>query len=286
MKATLPKPTGFVLLFAVFLLAGCASKTALQGKVVIAQQKLPYLAHQKIHLERNHKKAYTTEIDDFGFFEFTGVKRHKTYSIEFDSLSKKLEGSVFYIANMNGKKIKEIDLRKGFEFRLLPLEFNELAFLEDDDLDEKIKEFKRGTVGEELLVRKYIHYETGAYGISRENRKYMNAIAGVLKDNKQFILRVNSHADAKGNDDFNQALSVKRANEIKNYLVKKGIAADRIVTYGYGESRPLNNCTNGVACSELQHKQNRRTEFVFKAVKASDISLGENERRSRSRLKN
>jgi len=273
MKTSLLKPAGFVLAFSIFLLAGCASKTALQGKVVIAPQKLPYLAHQKIHLERNHKTAYTTEIDDFGFFEFTGVKRRKNYSIEFDSLSKKLEGSVFYIANMNGKKIKEIDLRKGFEFRLLPLEFNELASLQDDDLDEKIKEFKSGALGSELLVRKYIHYETGAYLISGANRKYMNDIARVLKDNKQFILRVNSHADANGNDDFNLALSVKRASEIKNYLVKKGIAANRIMTYGYGESRPLNNCTNGVACSELQHRQNRRTEFVFKVKGGTDVSV-------------
>lgn len=273
MKTSLFKPAGFVLTFSIFLLAGCASKTVLQGKVVIAQQKLPYLAHQKIHLERNQKRAYTTEIDNFGFFEFTGVKRHKNYSIEFDSLSKKLDGSVFYIANMNGKKIKEIDLRKGFDFRLLPLEFNELALMQDDNLDEKIKEFKRGMIGNELLVRKYIHYETGAYTISKENKKYMNAIARILKDNKQFVLRVNSHADANGNDDFNLALSVKRANEIRNYLVKKGIAADRIMTYGYGESRPLNTCTNGVACSELQHRQNRRTEFVFKVKSATDVSV-------------
>lgn len=273
MKTTLPKPRGFVLALAVFLLAGCATKTALQGKVVIAQQKLPYLAHQKIHLERNHKTAYTTVIDDFGFFEFTGVKRNKDYSIEFDSLPAKLEGSVFYIADMSGKKIKEIDLRTGFAFRLLPLEFNALASLQDDDLDAKIKEFKSGGMGSELLVKKYIHYETGAYEISKENRKYMNNIAGVLKENKQFILRVNSHADATGNDDFNLALSVKRAKEIKNYLVKKGIAADRIMTYGYGESRPLNNCTNGVACSELQHRQNRRTEFVFKVKRGTDVSV-------------
>lgn len=272
MEKLLPKPVGFFFVLAVFLLAGCVSKTALQGKIVIVPQKLPYLVHQKIHLKRNDKAAYTAEIDAFGFFEFTGVKRRKTYSIELDSIPKKLEGSVFYIASMDGKKIKEIDLRKTFEFRLLPLEFDALS-MQDDDLDAKIKEFKTGAVGNELLVKKYIHYETGSYLISKENRKYMNSIASVLKNNSQFTLRVNSHADATGNDDFNLALSVKRANEIKNYLVKKGIAANRIMTYGYGESRPLNNCTNGVPCSELQHRQNRRTEFVFKVKRQGDVSV-------------
>jgi outer membrane protein OmpA-like peptidoglycan-associated protein len=273
MKSMTSKLTGLVLSLAVFLLIGCAGKTSLQGKVVISPQKLPYLAHQKLFLKRNNRTAYTTEIDGFGFFEFTGVRRNRDYSIEFDSLSKKLDGSVFYIASLNGKKIKEIDLRKGFGFELLPLEFNSLASMQDDDLDAKIKEFKSGTAGNELLVKKYIHYETGSYFISKENRKYMNAIARVLKENKQFILRVNSHADANGNDDFNLALSVKRANEIKTYLVKKGIAAERIMTYGYGETKPVNNCTNGVNCSEIQHRQNRRTEFVFKSKKVMDVSV-------------
>lgn len=273
MKSMTSKLTALVLSLTVLLLIGCAGKTALQGKVVISQQKLPYVANQKLHLKHNNRTAYTTVIDGFGFFEFTGVRRNRDYSIEFDSLSKKLDGSVFYIANLNGKKIKEIDLRKGFEFNLLPLEFNSLASMQDDDLDAKIREFKSGIAGSELLVKKYIHYETGSYEISKENRKYMNAIAHVLKENKEFILRVNSHADANGNDDFNLTLSVKRANEIKTYLVKKGIAADRIMTYGYGETRPLNNCTNGVNCSELQHRQNRRTEFVFKTKKGTDVSV-------------
>lgn len=274
MKPMSFKPAGFLFVLAVLILSACARKTALQGKVVIAQQKLPYLAHQKLFLKRNNRTAYTAEIDGFGFFEFKNVKSKGNYSIDFDSLPKALDGSVFYIANLSGKKIKEVDLRKAFEFRLLSVEFNALS-MEDDDLDARIKEFKSGTVGSELLVRKYIHYETGSFLISKENRRYMNAIAAVMKNNKQFILRVNSHADANGNDEFNLALSVKRANEIKNYLVKKGISADRILTYGYGETRPVNQCTNGVGCSELQHRQNRRTEFVFKTVKNYAVfSLG------------
>lgn len=254
------------------LLSACAPKAALQGKVVIAQQKLPHLVHQPLFLKRNSRTVYRTEIDNFGFFEFRGVKTGKQYSIDFDSLPKALNGSVFYLADMNGKKIKEIDLRKEFQFRLLDFEFNALS-MTDDDLDAKIREFKTGALGSEVLVRKYIHYETGSYLISKENRQYINAIVRVLKDNPEFMLKVNSHADANGNDEFNLALSVKRANEIKAYLQKKGIAPDRILTYGYGETRPVNQCTNGVNCSELQHRQNRRTEFVFKMKKDGAISV-------------
>src|SRR5688572_7182047 len=119
--------TGLVLSLCVFLLIGCTGKTVLQGKVVIAQQKLPHLVNHNIYLTRNNRMAYSAKIDNFGFFEFTGVKRNRSYFIEFDSLPKALEGSVFYIANMAGKKLKEIDLRKGFQFQLLPLEFDGFA---------------------------------------------------------------------------------------------------------------------------------------------------------------
>jgi outer membrane protein OmpA-like peptidoglycan-associated protein len=242
---------------------GCARKTMLQGRILIAEQKLPYLVHQDILLKRDQRTAYTTKIDKYGFFEFRDVKKRNNYSIEFDSLPKTLDGTVFYIANLNGKKIKEINLRKEFSFRLLPVEFNALMAMQDDDLEAMIKAFKNNASVNELLVKKFINYETGSFLISKENRKYLNTMAGILKKNEQFMLKVNSHADAIGDDQFNLALSVKRANEIKSYLVAKGISEKRIFTFGYGETRPLNNCTNGVACSELQHKQNRRTEFVF-----------------------
>lgn len=247
----------------------------MQGKILIAQQKLPYIIHQNISLKRHEKTAYTTTIDKFGFFEFKNVKKRNDYSIGFDTLPKALDGTVFYIANLNGKKIKEIDLRKEFSFRLLPLEFYALTSMQDDDLEAMVRAFKNNASANELLVKKFINYETGSYLISKENRKYLNTVAKILKKNDQFNLKVNSHADANGDDEFNRVLSVKRASEIKNYLVAKGISTERIFTYGYGETKPLNNCTNGVSCSELQHKQNRRTEFVFTIRKklASDVVL-------------
>lgn len=275
MKSSITSSSAFriaVYCTAAFLISACARKTVLQGRVVVAQQKLPYLAHQKLSLERNLRTTHTTEIDGFGFFEFRKVKARRSYVIRFDSVPKALEGSVFYLADLNGKKIKEIDLRSGFEYRLLDVEVDLLA-VEDDDLDQKIRQFKKGLAGNEMLVRKYIHYELGSYLITKENRSYMNAITHVLKENPQFLLKVNSHADAIGNDEYNLALSLKRANEIKAYLVKKGISPDRILTYGYGETRPVNQCINGVNCSELQHRQNRRTEFVFKVKKEGAISV-------------
>jgi len=61
-------------------------------------------------------------------------------------------------------------------------------------------------------------------------------------------------------------LSKKRAQEVVNYLKNKGINSDRISAIGYGETKLLNHCKDGVKCTDYQHEQNRRTEF--KVVKS------------------
>jgi outer membrane protein OmpA-like peptidoglycan-associated protein len=57
------------------------------------------------------------------------------------------------------------------------------------------------------------------------------------------------------------SLSQQRANSVVNYLVSKGISRSRLTAKGYGETRLVNKCANGVECTEGQHQQNRRTEF-------------------------
>ncbi|MDD5611959.1 MAG: OmpA family protein [Gallionella sp.] len=77
--------------------------------------------------------------------------------------------------------------------------------------------------------------------------------AATYKDAK---LDVSGHTDSVGSDTYNQKLSERRANSVKAYLVKKGVAADRIVTEGYGETKPVadNKTKEGRA-------ENRRVEI-------------------------
>jgi hypothetical protein len=75
------------------------------------------------------------------------------------------------------------------------------------------------------------------------------------------VIELSSHTDARGNDDYNQQLSQRRAQSAKNWIVSKGIVADRIQAVGYGEQQILNHCANGVDCNDDEHRFNRRTEF-------------------------
>jgi outer membrane protein OmpA-like peptidoglycan-associated protein len=70
---------------------------------------------------------------------------------------------------------------------------------------------------------------------------------------------------SRAGDQYNLVLSDKRAKATVEYVASKGIGTHRMRWKGYGESKLVNLCKNGVICSEDEHEQNRRTEF--KAIK-------------------
>ena len=88
-----------------------------------------------------------------------------------------------------------------------------------------------------------------------------NVLFSLLTSEPDVSIELASHTDSRGSDEYNRALSQRRANSIKNYLVSKGIASNRIVSKGYGETKLKNKCANGVECTEAQHQANRRTEY-------------------------
>ena len=78
------------------------------------------------------------------------------------------------------------------------------------------------------------------------------------------IINIESHTDSRGRDDYNLILSDKRAKATRDYIISKGIAPNRIINAkGYGETRLINKCKNGVPCSEILHQLNRRSEFII-----------------------
>ncbi|SHJ02073.1 OmpA family protein [Algibacter luteus] len=106
-----------------------------------------------------------------------------------------------------------------------------------------------------------IFYELGSARITPASKKTIDETLLPLLNSKPVNIELMSHTDARGNDDFNMSLSQQRANAVVNYLVSKGINRSRLSGRGYGETRLVNRCSNGVECSEAEHQKNRRTEF-------------------------
>jgi outer membrane protein OmpA-like peptidoglycan-associated protein len=103
-----------------------------------------------------------------------------------------------------------------------------------------------------------IYFNVSKYDLKSESFPELDRLAGVMKDNPTMQIRLEGHTDTVGEFDANVTLSRNRVNEVKRYLVGKGINASRIETIGYGPSRPIN--TNK---SLKERPENRRVEMVI-----------------------
>ncbi len=108
---------------------------------------------------------------------------------------------------------------------------------------------------------KNIHYDLDKYFIREEAKAELNKLVQFMKDNPKINVELSSHTDSRASDDYNKTLSQNRANAAVDYLVSKGINKIRLKPIGYGETKLLNKCSNGVDCTEEQHQLNRRTEM-------------------------
>jgi outer membrane protein OmpA-like peptidoglycan-associated protein len=109
------------------------------------------------------------------------------------------------------------------------------------------------------------------FDFNRHNiRKSMDAdeeldrIIAIMNQYPDMVVSIESFTDSRGSDAYNKSLSQRRAERTRDYMVKKGIATNRIQgVIGRGEEMPINHCVDGVKCDEDSHQMNRRTEFVI-----------------------
>ncbi len=136
--------------------------------------------------------------------------------------------------------------------------------LELDVLSDIISEpLKEGVT----IVLDDIYYDFDKSAIRAGDAKELDALASILYQYPSMEIDLIAHTDTRGDKAYNQALSEQRAASAKQYLVKKGIAANRIQGIGKGESELRNECTDGVDCSDEEHQFNRRTEVVIRKMK-------------------
>lgn len=110
------------------------------------------------------------------------------------------------------------------------------------------------------FILRDIYYDLNKFFIRPNAAKTLDTLAIILRYYPTLTIELSSHTDSRSSDLYNQVLSQKRAAAAVEYLVSKGINAQRLVAKGYGEQQLINNCTNGAKCTEEQHQQNRRTE--------------------------
>ncbi len=115
-----------------------------------------------------------------------------------------------------------------------------------------------------------IYYDYNKWDIRSDAALELNRLIGVLKDNPAISIELGSHTDSRGKDEYNRQLSEKRATAAVQYLVENGIDSDKLQARGYGEVQLVNECRNGVKCSDEKHQENRRTELKITGIEEED----------------
>ncbi len=122
-----------------------------------------------------------------------------------------------------------------------------------------------------------IEYDFNKATLRPKSMEILDKIVDLMKLNDNISIEIGAHTDARGNDEYNMKLSAARAKSCVDYIISKGIAAKRIVSNGYGETRPIINEPDINAMEakspewEAAHQKNRRT--AFKVTGESSLNL-------------
>ncbi|MBK6524363.1 MAG: OmpA family protein [Crocinitomicaceae bacterium] len=103
-----------------------------------------------------------------------------------------------------------------------------------------------------------ILFDTDSYVLSSDSKFILDQFVKFLNENPTVTVTIQGHTDDLGDDFHNKELSASRAKSVMDYIISKGISADRLKSEGYGESKPKvpNN-------SAQNRAQNRRTDFLI-----------------------
>jgi outer membrane protein OmpA-like peptidoglycan-associated protein len=154
------------------------------------------------------------------------------------------------MSNVETTSTKDFNCGDGVEHALAPIELKLAAPV---DKDFTINE------GSSFQLRN-IYYNFNDATIRPDARKDLEALYIIMNKFPDMEIELASHTDSRGSDTYNNDLSQRRAANAAQYLVKRGIASNRIVAKGYGETMLRNRCGDGTFCNESEHKRNRRTE--------------------------
>lgn len=131
------------------------------------------------------------------------------------------------------------------------------------ELEKKVKPLKLGDDLRVILNIDIIYFDLDKWNIRPDAAVELAKVLETLKEHPTIHIDVRSHTDSRSSHKYNATLSGRRAKSTAEWLVKNGIAANRITSKGYGETKLLNGCSDGVKCSEEEHQRNRRSEFII-----------------------
>lgn len=129
-----------------------------------------------------------------------------------------------------------------------------------------------------------IFFDRDSFNIRPDAAQELDKIVRFIKSHPGISVELSSHTDARGTNMYNEALSLKRAESSRVYIVSQGIDPEIITAKGYGEYMLTNDCVDYAPCSEEEHQQNRRTEIKITGIQETDQEMNAEVHLSEQRL--
>ncbi|MBL7900776.1 MAG: OmpA family protein [Bacteroidia bacterium] len=228
------------------------------------------IGHLKIILLNDAYEPIDSVItDDFGSFKFKYLPFLKRFYLDADNSDNMLDvfrNILIYSNDENLIKIMTHQKGKKFTYRPVSTEILLMREVEIEDpwlklMDEKENQLVGIDSVDNKLIVENIHFENNKYELNRQAKETLDKIILVLNAQKHLRIEIGAHTDSKGSEEENLKLSQQRAKAVYSYIISAGVDASRLVSKGYGESKPLIVCNEKRPCSESDHAKNRRIEF-------------------------
>lgn len=193
--------------------------------------------------------------DGDGIFAFEQVKPDDAYTIKSNVVD---ASSAIRIFNDQGELIETImpDSEGKFVFVRLKETDRIITITNEQNVTIKVEE-------NEKFNLPAIYFETNDSKLNAGSLPVLDRLISLMEENPHVSIDLAGHTDSRGDADYNLKLSESRIRTVQDYLVSKGIPSRRITGKGFGESSPVNRCSDGVPCSEEEYAENRRTEIRF-----------------------
>lgn len=130
------------------------------------------------------------------------------------------------------------------------------------ELERNVFPIEEGTDLAKIFKISIIYFDLDKSNIRPDAAKDLQKIIEVMKEYPNMQVSIRSHTDSRQTHKYNELLSDRRAKSTLEYMVKNGIDRKLLTAKGFGETELVNKCADGVECSEAEHQQNRRSEFI------------------------
>ncbi len=219
----------------------------IKGKVVDKNTGEP-LSNVTVEIKNLEGKIISTTKTDIDGQYSAKINTFKEYTVaiyfnKYDSTDK-------YIAK--GKNSKDVN----FEMNK-----NKIEIKTSEENIEKATDLSKA------LEVKQVYFDYSKSIIRKEAEVQLEKIVATMKIFPKMRIEIESYTDSRSSVAYNKKLSDKRSQSILSYLIKRGISKKRLTAKGFGESKLVNKCSDGVECSEEEHKLNRRSEFIVSSLR-------------------